>query len=749
MAQAEQLSEQGNWTEAVIAYRFALAEFPNNEAAVIGFGKACLFSGQIEFAQKAFRHALKVNPTNHQALSYIGDIQERMGQLDAAAESYLRAGNVLAARNDLDTAIDFWRRATALVSDHLEAHRKLAEGLAQQGQSQQAAREFLSVARIYQQRGDFDEAMVQIKNAEELLPDNPGILAAEEALQNGTPIQPDEVTEAPSPSGPALEFADEYFTEDTFAEGVGTFAEDPFALDELETEEGPKGGLLEATQQNALAELANVVFEEDNSANTLLIMRAIDLQSRKNLSEATNNYRRAIEVGMNQSALYFNLGLLYKELGQFDQAIEMLKISAGDSRYYLSSQFALAETYRAANKLELALKYFVETVKTVDLQTVDDDDKAQDLLDHYKNLAGAGLAQGDANRINTFITALKKFFSDPEWERKAFEARQRMDSVAENGTMSLAEFLETPETEVIITAMAVTTEYMKRNLLLTASEECLRAIQKAPSYLPLHVRLADILLKQEQTDQAITKYLYVTKVYQMRGLPEQAINTYQKVLRLAPMDVTVRSKLIDLYISRDNIDQALDQYLVLANSYYQLAQVDRALEKYNEALRLASDIPNGDPWKVEILSRMGDIYNQRFDWAGATRAYEELVEINDDHRVQQQLIDLYYKQSKTDQAIATLDNLLNIYQRQDPPKALRLLKELASSHPEDMALRQRLAVAYVQNGLNQEAIAEYDALGEMQLERGLRDQAVQTIQAILNLGPDDPEGYRRLLSQIG
>jgi hypothetical protein len=36
----------------------------------------------------------------------------------------------------------------------------------------------------------------------------------------------------------------------------------------------------------------------------------------------------------------------------------------------------------------------------------------------------------------------------------------------------------------------------------------------------------------------------------------------------------------------------------------------------------------------------------------------------------------------------------------------------------------------------------------MQLEKGLRDQAIQTIQAIINLGPDDVEGYRRLLEQI-
>ena len=47
-----------------------------------------------------------------------------------------------------------------------------------------------------------------------------------------------------------------------------------------------------------------------------------------------------------------------------------------------------------------------------------------------------------------------------------------------------------------------------------------------------------------------------------------------------------------------------------------------------------------------------------------------------------------------------------------------------------------------------QAIAEYDGLGEMQLEAGMREEAARTIQTIISLGPDDVEGYRRLYSHI-
>jgi hypothetical protein len=79
---------------------------------------------------------------------------------------------------------------------------------------------------------------------------------------------------------------------------------------------------------------------------------------------------------------------------------------------------------------------------------------------------------------------------------------------------------------------------------------------------------------------------------------------------------------------------------------------------------------------------------------------------------------------------------------------LAVLREAVNARPEEMGLRARLASVYARQGMTKQAIAEYDALGEMQLEAGLREEAAQTIQAIINLGPDDVDGYRRLLVQI-
>ncbi len=752
---ARRFSSMENWPEAMKAYRFALAEFPNDEVAITGFGEAALAGGQNEFAWKAFRQALKINPSNFQALIYIGEMQEQSGETGAAAETYLRAGNVLAAHQP-ERAIDLWQRTIRLVPEHVDAHHNLSQAFAQQGQVREAARQLLVLAATYQHRGDIQRAGEQIESARNLLPDDPGILAAFQALQEGELIEPEAIEESPATSAES-DFFDQF--SDHFRDAELFEGEDPFALEEHEAELAIGGGLIEAARQKAMTELANVIFEEDvqgavratmsREELNRLIIQALESQRHEDVTEATRCYHQVLKAGGGRPALYFNLGLLHQAQGQFDEAARVLKMAAQDNSYSISAQFALGQAFYAGSKLDLAVSHFIEALKMIDLKTLQGE-KARQLLQVYEKHS-ADLTQASSKKIEKFIKALENFFANPDWERRVFEARQRMNSVTENGTiMSLAEFLESPETEVGITTMAVTAEYLKRNMLMTASEECLWAIQRAPSYLPLHIRLAEVLLKQERTDDAITKYLYVAKVYQMRNQSDQAIGIYQRILRLAPMDVTVRSRLIDLYTSHGHVEQALEQYLLLADSYYQLAQVDRALEKYHEALRLSATVPNVGGWRTEILVRMGDIYNQRFDWARATSAFEELLKISpQDERVQRQLMDLYYKRNKVSEANALLDKLLVTYQQNQPVKGMELLRELSSLYPDNLALRQRLAAVYIKNNRKREAIAEYDALGEMQLEKGLRDEAMQTIKAIINLGPDDIEGYRRLLTQIG
>ena len=730
-----------NWEAAIKAYKKALVEFPQDLAATLGLGDAFLEMGQLQVALKVFERALQLAPEDTGALGKLAGVQQRLDRSEEAAATLIRAGRILAGGGKLEDAVDTWSRAARLAPDQGEASLHLAPVLEQLGRSQQAAAEHVKLAAIAQGQGDQDLAVNHCQQALRLNPDSSEAQAMLESLQA-----------ARQPVALDLGFWDDLQPEMDRAEPVG---EDPFSFDSLAEEDTKGHSPMEQAQRRALQELAGLLFESDadgspDLATVTVIGQAIDQQTRGMLDDAIDNYNKVLRSGLTRTAVFFNLGALCHERFRYDEAVEAFRRSMRDEAYALGSNYALGLTYRAAGNVDRSLEHFLEVVKTVDMETIPPD-QMERLTATYQQLSDSYIARGDTEKANLFIQTVLEFFSAPNWERRVREARRRMASYVESGSlMTLAEYLETPQTEVVVTAMAMTGEYMRRNMLMTAAEECFRAIQNAPTCLPLHVRLADIFLKQEHMQEAITKYLVVSDVYQVRGDSDQVIGIYQRVLHLAPMDVTVRARLIDLLTMRGEIEQALEQYIALADVHYQLAQVDQALDEYDEALRLASSSANETGWRIDILHRMGDIYNQRVDWAQATAAYESIMALNpDDERAQLVLVDLYYKQGRSEKALESLDRLLAAYQNAgNTLKVLTVLRDAVQGRPEEMGLRARLAAAYARQGMAREAIAEYDALGEMQLEAGLREDAARTIQTIISLGPDDVEGYRRLYAQI-
>jgi tetratricopeptide (TPR) repeat protein len=444
------------------------------------------------------------------------------------------------------------------------------------------------------------------------------------------------------------------------------------------------------------------------------------------------------------------LGLLYQLRLRFEPAVAEFKKAVRNAQYALGSHFALGECYKALGRIDEALEHFVQALKIVDLGTVQRE-QADDLINLYDALADSYVVKGDPDKALTFTNSLIEFLSSKGWEHKAREARQRLDGMSEEGvTMSLAEILAAPSADSVLTAVSLSQEYVRRGALTAAAEVCYRAIQSAPTYLPLHLRLAEIFAQDGRPDDAVTKYQVVADLYLVREETRQAIGVYKRILRLMPMDVVVRSRLIDLLISSGEIDQALDQYLALADAYYQLAQVNKSLEKYAEALRLVPRASDEKQWRMRLLRKMADIQMRRASWREAADLYRQLVGVApEDERARLQLIDLHYKLGRTKEADkATVDMIDYFRSQQESERSLALLQEAIRLQPQQMALRARLARAYIDAGQREEAIRELDALGELQLDAGLREQAMATVRFIISLKPKNLEAYRQLLAQL-
>jgi tetratricopeptide (TPR) repeat protein len=737
---------EGKWEKALEAYQKALTEMPDDPVVYNHLGLANLQLERLEPALEAYTHASRLAPERPEPLIRIAEIHAKLGQRRAAADASFSLANMYRRRRDWAEAIQALQETTRYQPDHAPSRLALAEIFAELGQPQRAVKEYLNLARVLQRQGQIEEAMEQCRRALELDPRNAEARALAEGLHLGTA------------KGMA---ADEPVQEATVSSAI---------LDE-------GGSPVDLARDKALEELAGIPFEdtpvgpapelaafqgdatraEAPPQPTLsrpqidaLIAQAIDFQTRGLIDEAIACYTKAIDAGVDRPAARFNLGLLYQQRLRLEPAITEFKKAVRHPQYSLGSHFALGECYKALGRIDDALEHFVQVLKIVDLGTVRHE-QADDLIQLYDALSDSYVAKGDREKALTFTNSLVEFLSSKGWEDKAREARKRLDSFSDEGSpLSLAEILAAPNADTLLAAMSLSQEYIKRGALTAATEVCYEAIQSAPTYLPIHLRLAEIFGQDDRVDDAMNKYQAVADLYMVREETRHAISVYKRMLRLRPMDVVVRSRLIDLLTSFGEIDQALEQYLALADAYYQLAQVNKALEKYTEAMRLAPRASDEKEWHVRLLRKIADLHMRRVNWREAAEMYQQLVALTpDDERARLNLIDLNYKLGRSKQADKEVVSMVEYYRsRKEDERSLAMLQEAVRLQPQQMALRARLARAYIDADLREEAITELDALGELQLERGLREQAITTVRFIISLKPKNVEAYQQLLSQI-
>lgn len=731
------LAWDGDWEGALEAYELAMAEMPDDPAVHSHAGLACFELKRYEQALEAYTRASQLAPKDPAPWARIAEIHEAMGQRHAAADALVSMAVVHQGWRDWTQAIEAYQRATKLYPDHLPARRALAQIYVQVDQPQHAVQEYLNLAQAFERHGQSDNALEQCRRALEIDPKHPTARALSKALQRGESIDkfraaPPTIEEGASPVDMARDKALEELAGIPFEEAQA---------EPLAPPEEPKTGVAPAPR--AKPALSRPQIDS-------LVAKAIDLQTRGMVDEAIAGYTQVIDAGVDRPAAHFNLGLLYQQRFRFEAAIGEFKKAVHHPQYALGSHFAMGECYKVLGRIDDALEHFVEVLKIVDLGTVERD-QADDLIHLYDALADSYLAKGDPKRALSFTNSLVDFLSSKGWEDKAREARQRLDSMSDEGvTMSLAEFLASPGADAILTAMSLSQEYVRRGAFTAATEVCYEAIEAAPTYMPLHLRLAEIFAQGERIEDAVAKYQIVADLYIVREEPRQAIGVYKRILRLQPMDVVVRSRLIDLLISTGEIDQALEQYLSLADAYQTLAQADKALEKCTEALRLAPRASNETEWQVRLLRYMSDIHVRRADWQSATQLHVQIVtRVPDDERARLNLIDLYYKLGKGKEADRETVALTDYYHaRGEDNRALALLEEAVRLQPHQMPLRARMARAYIDAGMRDQAIQELDALGELQLDAGLRKQAMATVRFIISLNPKNVDAYRQLLAQL-
>ncbi|MBL8057527.1 MAG: tetratricopeptide repeat protein [Anaerolineales bacterium] len=765
MSRGHSAAWEQQWDRAIAYYRAALTEFPDDTAALTALGFALFQADKLEEALGTYQRAASLMPGDPVAPEKCGEIFERLGRVNEAAQTYLAVAEIHLQHRDVQKAIDNWSRVARLTPDNLNARSRLALALERTSQNRAAALEYVEVARIFQRAREVEKTGQAVQRALQLEPQSPEAREAFEKLKRNQPIPPASKAGAPKrqtgmltpPAEPARPAA-------------------PAAPAALGTGElgAAQASPLDAARDLALASLAELLFEEDADTSrvttsvsaltrgglvrdaqnqraqaVMYLGQALSAQTAGNKEGAASHFAAALDSGLDHPLIHFVLGVLLLDLRRPPDAIDHFQAAVAREDIKLGVLYGLGESYRQTNQMRPALTYLMEALKRLDMQLIAPE-RQDRLVEAYESLSETLSRAADAD-IARIVPGVKRFLSGDGWEARAQQARRQLDTAAEGGqVMALAEELATtPGTDEVLDAMHRIDEYVRRKLYATAMEEAFWALEHSPTYLPVHIRMAEILVAEHKPETAAIKYKVVANTYQIRGEANRAARLLGQVLKLNPVDIDARAQLIRLLMDQGKTEEALTQHVELADTYRDLADLDAAREQYVQANKYALSA-NAREWSVRLLHAMCDIDMQRLAWREAVRGYEQIKALApNDEKARIALVDLYFRLGNQRQAVADLDAYLKqLIGQRALPAATTLLEELLNNHPDDPALVARLARLYLDQGRKEDAITRYDQLGDIQLQAGQNDQAMETIRTILGMNPADPTPYQQLLAQL-
>lgn len=711
--EANSLLWEGKPSTAAERCRQAIELRPDDPTAWMHLGYALFEANRLDEALDAYVRAEALRPGDVAAMTKIAEIQAALGRTPQAVQAFLKLADRYMELRQPAQAVRTWQLVLRYDPHNERALRNLAEAYRRGNRPNLAARALVTLAKHF----------IQAKYTEQ------AIQVLEEAL-NLTP-EDDEARRM-------------------LAKLRGETIEEPAPAEGIEHLPSPT----EEAAQRALERMAEAFFEQAEKGESedlsleLKRARAIDLQTRGLLREALQLYTEILQESEPEPELLYNIGILHLELLHYNEAIEFLSQASRTPEYAVPANIALGQAYQRMGQYAKAREHYMKAVKLVDLQAIDRD-QADEMIQLYEGLAESAEAIGDRAEAEKITRALSEFLSQKGWEDKLREVRLRLgDLMGEE--FAIDAIIDSERSSEVVDAINRIEQYAKEGRLRAALDEYYFALSVAPYSIVLHMQMADVLLKAGRIEQGVAKLLTIADVQIVQGNPRQAMKTLERVLEYAPLATSVRSDLIDLQISHGEIDAALENYLALADAYYSLAQGDLAVDRLQEALRIAPRGSDPTEWQKRIYRKIAHIHSQRLNWAKAAAALEALIEIDPtDTQAAAELADLYYRLGHEEQARTVLRDVTGMLSRTGKTEtALLIWQRTLQQRPEDIELRIAMGEELLAAGKTEEAAKVWEETLEPLVKSGQRAKAAALLRRMIGLKTSDEQRYRKMLAAL-
>ncbi|ESP02148.1 hypothetical protein LOTGIDRAFT_111385 [Lottia gigantea] len=420
--------------------------------------------------------------------------------------------------------------------------------------------------------------------------------------------------------------------------------------------------------------------QEPDNTGVLLLLSSIHFQCRR-LDRSAHFSKLAIQINPMLAEAYSNLGNVFKERGQLQEALD---------------------NYRHAVRLK------------------------PDFIDGYINLAAALVAAGDMEHaVQAYVTALQ-YNADLYCVRSdlgnLLKALGRLDEAK-------ACYLKSIETcpNFAVAWSNLGCVFNAQGEIWLAIHHFEKAVALDPNFLDAYINLGNVLKEARIFDRAVAAYLRALNlspnhavvhgnlacVYYEQGLIDLAIDTYKRAIELQP--------------------NFPDAYCNLANALKEKGQVKEAEECYNKALLLS-------PTHADSLNNLANIKREQGHTELAVELYLKALEVYPEFAVaHSNLASVLQQQGKLHEALRHYKEAIRI-----SPTFADAYSNMGNTLKEMQDIKGALGCYTRAIKINPAFADAHSNLASIHKDSGNIPEAIASYRTALKLKPDFPDAYCNL-----
>lgn len=244
-----------------------------------------------------------------------------------------------------------------------------------------------------------------------------------------------------------------------------------------------------------------------------------------------------------------------------------------------------------------------------------------------------------------------------------------------------------------------------------------------------------------------------------KGQLDKAIAEYEKVVRVDPKDVIIRLRLGDLYVKAGRKEDAIKEYMEVAETHARTGFTQKAMAVYKQILKLDEGLKDAHLRLADLYLRQGLLAEAMHHYSIVVKALEEEGKIREALPVLKRLVEgdpenlslrmglikMNYELGEREEALELIkETTKGLMGRGEMDRLELFCKRLIEDGIVDEVVYRGLITVYSRKGDQQALLDTYKELLHYLEDSGDREKIKEVCAEILRISPGDEDAIKTL-----